>query len=252
MNHRSNDIQAGQKKPNKNKNGMMPQLTKNMILISILICISFTSPIYCQTGINFGAGISDIAYQLNGEKVYMGYEINTLTHDLPSFSYYVSLSQSFMSQCRVHPIVEFQYARVGVNYSTTYLFDDLKYYIRIHYLKLPVLLQFNFSMKNGNNSGIVLGPYVAYRLLANRLLTVQGETDRKKVDNVKPLDAGLLVGYRHDFNLADLPLSAGGNISYSVVNMMTPIDGVIMRYDGPEKEYVRNITIMLSVGYRIN
>jgi hypothetical protein len=229
----------------------MTQLAKNMILVSILSCISFTSPMYCQTGINIGAGISDIAYQLNGEKIYMGYEINALTHNLPSFSYYVSLSQHFLSQNRFHPVVELQYARNGVNYSTSYLFDDLGYYIRIHYLKIPVLLQFNLSKKNGNNSGFVFGPYVSYRMLARRLLTVHGVTDIKKVDNIKPFDLGLLAGYSHDFNLANLPLSAGSTISYSVVNMMTPIDGVIMRYDGPEKEYVRNITILLSVGYRI-
>jgi hypothetical protein len=242
---------AGQNKPDKNKNGIMPPQAKNLILISILTCIRFAAPMYCQTGINIGVGISDIAYQLNGDKIYMGYEINALKHNMPSFSYYISLSQHFLSQSRFHPVIELQYARKGVNYSTSYLFDDMEYYIRVHYLKVPVLLQFNLRKKNGTNSGFVFGPYVSYRMLAIRLLTVQGVTDRKKVDNVKPFDLGLLAGYSHDFNLANLPLSTSGTISYSLVNMMTPIDGVIMRYDGPEKEYARNITIMLSIGYRI-
>jgi len=230
----------------------MSQLLKNMVLLATIILLSCTLRTYCQTEINIGAGVSDIAFKLTGEKVYLGYEINALTHNLPSFSYYISLSQGFWRQSRVHPVVEFQYARVGLNYSTSYLFDDLKYYIKIHYLKIPVLLMFNLSLKNSNNSGLLFGPYFSYRLLANRLLTVQGKTDKKKVDNVKPIDLGLMAGYNRDINLANFPLKVGVTISYSVVNIMTPIDGVIMLYDGPENEYARNITVLLSIGYKIN
>jgi hypothetical protein len=216
--------------------------------IVLLFILCFLSPnARGQVNVQAGAGISDIGFLLEGELNYFGYELSSLQHSLPAFSYSFGIGKIFLPGKRLQPMLELQYSREGINYSRSYLFDDIGYHVRIDYLKIPLLLHLNLNMKRNRNRGIQLGPFVSYRMRAIRDLTLQGVTDRRTVENVNPLDAGLMAGAHLEILQAPISLDAGFRMSYSLVNMMTPLGGTLMRYYGPDKEYVRNITMMFTL-----
>jgi len=230
----------------------MKLLTRNISRLTIPFLMGFFIPVSGQIGLNAGLGVSDIGFLYKGEKVYLGYETSALSHKLPSPSYYFSASHSFVTHKRIRPCIEIQYAREGINYSTSYLFYDINYRLKIDYLKIPLLLHLNLNMKSSKNAGILIGPYFAYRLRAVRILSYHNQFEKKKMESVKPFDAGIVAGFSRDIDLANLPFRAGFRMTYSLLNMMSPIDGKLRLYNGPVKEYARNITIMFTLGYKIN
>ena len=213
----------------------------------LLLFFAYTFLVQGQNQFSIGLGASDIGFKEGGEAVYIGYEIASLEHKVPAFSYSISAGRIFRAEKRIQPVVALQYAREGLNYSRSFLFDNIKYLVKIDYMKVPVLLQLMLGKNVDRGFGLDLGPFVSYRIRAVRDITLNGEKELRKLENVRPMDVGIIVGVKYCALRNSFPLDFGFQISYSLVDMMTPLEGDLLLYYGPEEEYARNITLMFKV-----
>lgn len=223
-------------------------------ILALLLLASFLSAgmdAFCQFGFKAGIGVSDIIFRTYGQSPYLGYQVNSLTHNLPKISNQLGLTWSTGPFGRFSPVAEIDLAWEGINYTTSFLYDDVGYKVNIAYLKLPLLVKIDTNLKKEKQSGILAGPYISSKLRARELIVIQGVAERNEIENVKFLDAGFILGYSFDLGNTPGHLLFDTRISYSLVNMMKPIEGSIPSYTGPEDDYARMATIMLSIEYRL-
>ena len=224
---------------------------KAKILISSTILVLFFLPsAFGQIGVKAGAGIADIAFKYYGQTNYLGYEVNTLIHNYPRFSAQAGVFSTFKVAQRIDFQPEVLYSLQGLDYSTKFIYDDISYRLNIHYLKFPLLFKYKTALKKNRDSGIILGPYASWKLKATKKTEVEGQKESTKMPNVKDLDFGLVVGFSFDYNLPKGQLVIDLRSSYSLINMMDRIEGFIPDYTEGSKDYARNVTLSLTVGYR--
>lgn len=229
------------------KSMSVKKYTRTTFVLLILLAIGL--PGKAQVGIKAGIGISDIAFLEEGQTPYLGYEINSLEHRLPKVSYQVGAFHIIDVSKRIDFQPELLFSLQGLDYSKDYLYDDITYKINISYLRLPLLVKYKTSLKENRYPGIFAGPYVSCKLSAMRVKEVEGQREESKMTNVKDSDFGIVAGYSFGYGLPSGRLVIDFRSSYSLVNMMEPIEGHIPRYYGPSKEYVRNVNVSLVVGY---
>jgi hypothetical protein len=217
---------------------------------SFLIFTFFTfSAVSAQVGIKGGIAVSDITFKKYGQSPYLGYENNSLIHEKPLLSYQFGLFYPLDIGKKWQLQPELLFAAKGINYNMDFLYDDVTYQINIHYLELPVLLKHQtFTGKKGRTY-LYLGPYAAWKLSAVKNTKVEGEREKVNVSNVKSGDFGVLVGTSIHKEWLSSQVIFDFRISYSLINMMHPIEGHLPEYNRTPKEYVRNVGIIFSVGY---
>jgi len=226
-------------------------MSNRIFLTSILIFLFlFVSSVSAQIGIKGGVGISDIVFSEEGQTPYLGYEINSLNHRLPMLSFQVGAFGTLELGKRIDFQPELLFITQGLNYSTTYLYDEIPYKINISYLNMPLLLRYKISINKKRQSGLFAGPYVSWKLNAVKITEVGGQTEKIEMSNVKDVDFGIVAGYSIDFNLPSGQIIVDFRCSYSLINIMETIEGYVPYYYGPSKEYARNVSISLAVGYR--
>ncbi len=219
---------------------------------SILFLFFYLPTALSQIGVKGGLGISDIAFKKDGQVPYLGYEIGSLEHRLPKLAFEVGATAILDLNKRFDFQPELLYIFQGLDYSTEYLYDNIAYKINISYLKMPLLFRYKVCMKEKKRSGFFVGPYGSLKLKAVRVTEVEGQKEKTKMSNVKNGDFGIILGYSLDLDLPSGQVVIDLRGSYSLINLMDRLDGYIQWYYGPSKEYVRNVVISLSVGYRFS
>lgn len=227
---------------------MKPKIlyTKHIILLA-LIALTCNS-IYCQIGIRLGVGASDIVFAQGGQTPYLGYEINSLTHNFPIHSFQAGV----IGQLEISPHLNFStgilYSQQGLDYSTACLYDDMIFRIYISYIKIPLLVKINTQIKNNRSSGAYLGPYISGTLKASKLTDVQDTRIKENLYNVNEIDLGLMLGYSWDIGRNPGHLFFDFRCSYSLINMMEALEG-LSKFSDPEKELARNAGIVFALEY---
>ena len=224
---------------------------KTKILFACLIICLFClfSPLNAQLSLKIGTGIADIAFLKKGQTPFLGYEINSLWHRVPRLSlqggvaYAVPLSHRFTFEPELLCVMQ------GLNYNTTYLYDDLVYKINLTYLQTPLLISYKFFQKEKRHSGLLLGPYAAFKIHSGKITAVDGVRKKEKVSNAADWDFGAIVGYAVNFKMSKGELEVGFRMAYSLVNVLARLDGALPDYYGPSKDYARNINVALVLGY---
>lgn len=219
------------------------------ILILLLLFIPFCSPLNAQFGIRMGAGVSDIAFLEESQLSYLGYEIKSLNHKLPAFTTQAGVVAQLRTRGRYIPRAEVQISREGLNYNSSFLYDDIRYQLRITYLKLPILLKIDPDLRNNRQSGFIIGPYVSYALNSVLFTEIEGDKQKQKKDNVNRLDLGILGGYSWDMSSLMEQVFLDVRFSYSLINMMKQLEPFIPVYPGLAKEYARNVNIVFAIEY---
>jgi len=204
-----------------------------------------------EVGVKLGLSVSDIVFADKGQTPYLGYEINSLEHRKPMLTYQVGIYASFRISDQFDFQPELLYVTQGLDYSTKYLYDDVKFKLKTSYLQLPLLFKYRTAVKKDKYSGILLGPYAALKLNAKRITRIEGVTDKMDMSNVKNSDFGLIGGYAFDFNMLSRKMLIDFRASYSLINMMDKIEGNLPLYLGSNKDYARNISIALTVQYNL-
>ena len=231
----------------------MRTLSKDNRLLGIQIGILlffFHIGASAQIGFKGGVGVSDIAFLKNGQLPYLGYDINQLEHKVPKLSFQLGSMATFELTRRIEFQPELLYTLKGLDYSTKYLYDDITYQINLHYLEVPLLFRYKICLKEKKQSGFLLGPYGAWKFSAKKVTEFEGQREKTNMSNVKGYDFGIIGGYALDFDLLSGQMVIDLRCSYSLVNIMDPIEGHLPWYYGPTKDYARNVNISLTVGYR--
>jgi hypothetical protein len=220
--------------------------------ITLIICFICASGLNSQLGIKAGISASDITFLDEGQKPYLGYEIYPLIHKAPLITFQVGAFRPIPLNDRFSFQPEILFIRQGLDYSTSYLYDDISYKIKIHYLRLPLLFKYHTAIKKEKQSGIFAGPYFSAKLNATKRMEVEGVRQEEEKENVRNTDIGVIVGYTTDIGFPFGHLLLNIQSSYSIVNMMDQLEGSIPWYLGPNKAYARNISITISIGYQFS
>jgi hypothetical protein len=218
----------------------------------IALLFFFAGPANAQLGIKFGASVSDIVFADDGTAAFLGYEADFMDHRLPYLSVQGGLFGTFELSKRLDLQPELLFVRRGLDYSSEYLYDDIFYRIKIHYLHVPVLLQYQLNEKKNGRSALYTGPYVSWKLQAQRITEIEGKRVEEEMSSVKDTDWGFTFGYATGFELPGGQLSAELRTSYSLSDMMSPVEGYIPEFQQPKRERARNVSITLMVGYRFD
>ena len=221
----------------------------HLIILPMLTLLFWSLSMTAQLGVKIGLGVSDIAFKDDGQIPYLGYEINSIEHRLPLLTYQIGVFVPIEVSDKIGFRPELLFVTQGLDYSTNYLYDDITYKINSSYLQLPLLFKYKTAVKKNKLSGVLIGPYASIKLNAKRITEIEGQRKEADMMNIKQTDFGVIAGYAFDFNLASRKMLLELRSSYSLLNMMERIDGYLPSYNGPEKEYARNISITLSAEY---
>jgi hypothetical protein len=223
---------------------------RTFLLVTWICCLFYLPSTYGQIGIKAGMGASDIVFASEGQIPYLGYEGNLLHHRVPLLAYQVGAFGSFDLSERLDIQPELLFVANGLDYRSNFLYDDVTYKVNIYYLQVPLLLRYKTAVKKNKHSGLYIGPYFSWKLNAQKVTEMEGVREKLPMSNVLNSDLGMLVGYSFDLNRSSGDLVFDFRMGYSLINMMDPIEGFIPWYYGPETERARNVTIMISLGYR--
>jgi len=216
-------------------------IRKRHFLIIVFLTIS---PLTAQIGIKGGPAFSDIVFAGKGQTPYLSYEINSLTHRLPYLTYQFGVFKSFSLNNRLSVQPEILFVKKGLNYGMDFIYDDINYIIKIHYVEIPILMK--LFLNNHKRSAILLGPYFSYMMNNKRIREIEGKISKDNLSNINKIDIGIITSFAHEFmNLFNIDF----RMSYSLVEMMKYLDGVKLDYYGPDEERARNVNLSLTVGY---
>lgn len=225
----------------------MLQHAKHMFLCCLfLFCIGTKA--HSQTGLTAGTGASDIIFPIAGQSPYLGYEVNILTHNYPAPCYQAGVSQHLALSEHFIGTAGLQFCRRGLNYTTSFLYDDLEYRLHIYYLRLPLLVKIRTRPGSGKLSGPVAGGY-ASATLGSRLVMKSGDSHtRTPKENLRNMDAGILLGYCWDIGKSPGKLLLNLRMAYGLMDVMDVLEGTVA-YDGPENFYARNASLELGLEF---
>ena len=230
------------------------EIVKSKIYLSVcLIMLLFNiSPLSAQIGIKGGLNASDIVFLDEGQSPYLGYEIDFLEHNLPAAGFQIGIFSVLPLVKRLEFQPELLLIKQGLNYSKKYIYDDITYKVRIYYLNVPALLKYTLSQKARWHPALLTGPYASLKLKGTRITKIDSKLEKTPISNLRHIDFGITAGIFSGFDLSKGQITIDFRCSYSLLNMMDRIEGYIPSYYGPKKEYVRNVCISLTVGYRFN
>jgi hypothetical protein len=195
-------------------------------------------------------GAADIVFADEGQIPYLGYEGNLLHHRVPLLAYQVGAFGSFDLNRKLDFQPELLFAANGLDYRSNFLYDDVTYRVNIYYVQVPLLLRYKTAVKKDKHSGLLIGPYFSWKLNATKVTEIEGIREKAPMSNVTGYDLGVLTGYSFDVLLPSGDLVFDFRAGYSLINMMDPVEDFIPWYYGPEAERARNVTLMISLGYR--
>ena len=225
----------------------MPYMYNKIYIIQIIvITLLLIAPLQSQIGIKSGPVISDIVFLAEGQTPYLGYEIYSLTHRLPYLTYQFGIFKTFKLNKRFYFQPELLFTKKGLNYSMNFIYDDITYIIKMHYLEVPLLLKYNIS-KN-NQFALLAGPYGSYMINTERIREIEGKLMKDKMSNVRKFDFGIAASLSYDFNYNKNHFNLDFRTTYSLVNIMDYLEDYVLRYYGPDKERARHANIALTIG----
>lgn len=218
-------------------------------IISIFFVFLFLPCVSAQIGIKAGIGVSDIGFKKWGQTPYLSYEVDYLEHEKPLLTYQFGVFSTFKIGQRWEFQPELLYIIKGINYNKKFLYDDIIYKMNISYVELPILVKYKISKGKKLETALFVAPYIAQKLSAFKITKYEGILEKEKASNVKSQDIGVMAGCSFDFAKM---MNIDFRLSYSLANMMETLPDHVPQYGIHSEEYVRNINISLSIGYRLN
>lgn len=221
---------------------------KKYIQIIVLLLLTI-APISAQIGLKGGPVLTDIIFEVEGQIPYLGYETNSLRHKLPNLTYQFGIFKYFKLSDNFDFQPELLIANKGLNYGAKFLYDDIKYLIKINYLEIPLLLKYNLTNQKSNQFSFLGGPYFSYAINNTRLVKVDNISENEKMKNINSFDWGLAAGISYSFSIYNNQFIVDYRLSLGFVDIMEFIDEYIPEYYGPKKEKARNVDNALTIGY---
>lgn len=223
---------------------------RNSVVVFVGWLVGFPLIAFSQIGLKAGVGISDIAFRVKGQAPYLGYEVDELEHRLPKLTYQAGLFATIGLGKRWGVQPELLFITQGLDYSISYPYDDITYKLNLFYMHMPVLIQYQLGPNTQWHPALMAGPYASVKLGARRITEVDGIREKTSLSNMRPVDFGLAAGFGTAFHVARGQLVLDFRATYSLVNVMDRVEGYVPDYYGSNDAYARNMSIVLTLGYR--
>jgi len=211
----------------------------------ILAGLWLANPLRAAAGFKGGISFSGLA-STQGFRHFLGYEMGGLSGGA-LLGFQAGFFKTFNLSRRLQVQSEIFYALRGGDSSTTFVYDDIVYRIKISFVEFPLTLKFRVWSRGAFSAAVFAGPYAALRLKAEKKTRIWRREESTPLENVKMLDYGVILGLGGEYDgrrgRVLLELRSG----YGLGNAMEAIPGAIRLH--AENEAMRNIHVAVLVGY---
>jgi len=222
---------------------------KYIIIVTVLL---LGLPLRSQVGIKGGLALSDIIFEVESQIPYLGYGTNSLDHKLPFLTYQFGIFKTYNITEKVGFQPELLYAKKGLNYSTEFIYDDIKYFVKVHYIEFPMLLKYAFTKDAKKHFSFLIGPYISYAINNILYIETQNQIQKDKMSNINKFDWGVAAGIAYDFTIQQNKFVVDFRTTYGLTDMMNYSEDYIKKYYGTDERRARNVNIVLTLGYLLN
>jgi len=205
---------------------------KKILIYSALVflCLSFLSS--ADLGFKLGVNSSDFFFSSEENNYRLNKKWDKTSNIQIGVFYRISLFKNIDIQPELH------YSESGAKTTGLFWGDEISMKQKLSYLKLPVLVKFNFINLKNINAGIIMGPYFAYNIKSRTIFSYKNDVvDDDVGDQIKKIDYGLIVGANLKFKnfIFDFRFSVGG-----------------MNLSADEKSYfdIKNNGTVFLIGYQ--
>jgi len=222
--------------------GRVARLIPAVFVLSLMLAL----PSKADIGVKGGVSFSALRSSTGDFRHVLGYEWSGLSMG-NLWGFQVGFFKSFDISRRFQVQPEMNYALRGGDGSTTFVYDDIVYKIKIFYVEVPLILKYRIVAGRSFSTAILAGPYAALKLKAERRTRIWDEKAATAIQNVRTLDYGLLLGLGVEYALGSgrvlLDLRSGVGLN----NIMDVPPDTVRLY--PEKDRIRNLYASALIGY---
>jgi hypothetical protein len=180
---------------------------KRLIILFLLLC-SPAGAAFAQVSVKGGIAVS--GYRLSPDdagssqeidfRPFLGYEVGWIQYGTSNpaigFQLGVSYTARLSEELSVQP--ELYFAQRGYRFEQIERYNT-SYQLKVHYLQIPLLVKYMFPFDWAVRPGLLLGPYVSFRMSASRTIEIWGIRDTRRVSAVNFLDYGLIFAVDGEF-----------------------------------------------------
>jgi len=183
--------------------------SKKRLIIPFLLLFSSAGAGFAQLGVKGGIAVSGFRLSPDDAGIsqeidfrpFLGYEVGWIQHGTSNpdigFQLGVSYAARLSEDLSVQP--ELHFAQRGYSFEQIERYNT-SYRLKVHYLQIPLLLTYRLPLDWAVRPGLLLGPYMSFRLSASRTIEIWGKRDTKSVSAVNFLDYGLLFAVDGEFS----------------------------------------------------
>jgi hypothetical protein len=219
------------------------------IIAFFVLVIMANHPLGAGVGIKGGMSLSGLLSATGDYRHFLGYEMGGLSHGGVLTGFQGGFFAGFDLSPRLQIQPEILYAVRGVDGSQTYLYDEIIFRAKIHYLEFPLLLKYRILAREAFSPVVVVGPYAALKLKTEKETRIWKVKEAGELANVKDVDFGLLfgLGMEHHFGpgraLFELRFGIG------LHSVMNALPGTVSLYG--DRDHIRNVHLSVMIGYAL-
>ncbi len=183
--------------------------SKRRLIIALLLLVSPAGAGLAQLSVKAGIAVSGFKLSPDGAgtsheidfRPFLGYEVGWVQYgnSIPDIGFQLGVSYAARLYGDISIQPELHFAQRG------YRFDEMKLYstsyrLNVLYLQIPLLLKYTLPLDWAVRPGLLVGPYVSFRLSARRTIETWGRRDTRSVSAVNFLDYGLVCAVDGEFS----------------------------------------------------
>jgi len=184
-------------------------ITAKRLAIPFLLLFSSAEAGFAQLSVKGGIAVS--GFKLSPDdagtsqeidfRPFLGYEVGWIQHGTsnPDVGWQLGISYAarLSEDLSVQP--ELLFAQRGYRFEHIERYNT-SYRLKVYYLQIPLLLKYRLPLDWAVRPGLLLGPYVSFRLSASRTIEIWGKGDTRGVSAVNFLDYGLAFAIDGEFS----------------------------------------------------
>ena len=230
---------------------------RQKIIILLALLVSSTGAGFAQLSMKGGMAVS--GFKLSHGDVgssqeidfrpFLGYEVGWIQYGTsnPDIGFQLGLSYAARLSEDISVQPELYYAQRGYRFEEIPLYNT-SYRLKVHYLQIPVLLKYRLPLNWSVLPGLLLGPYVSFRLSANRTIDIWGERDTKSASVVNLVDYGIVFAIDAEFSAWSQKLGSEIRFDLGLASALSQPEEDTSVIENPGTVRVLAFSIML--GYR--
>jgi len=225
-------------------------MRKTLFLCLVLYLVSngAVNNLYAQIGFKIGMSNSSLSISENDGRPFLGYEVDWLIrHELLGVQ--IGIFKDFEISKHFGVQAEIFHVRRGMDASTHFLFDDIDYKVKLDYIEIPVEIKLKLPLTKSITTGLLAGPYFAFKIGAKRHSQIDGITECIKLNNVHNFDYGFIVSLFSDIVIRKLNFVLELRYNHGLSNIMDPLKNSVRISE--EDGTIKSKSAIILMGVRL-